>query len=97
MYQQLLTKVLGVFDIPSGPIVGMWSLMMLLGCGYSIWVTKQVSMPVAMVFSAVLTNFCAHKIARVCGSGSASAKPDDDKNIDVNGDDDDSSTDKLSK
>ena len=88
MYQQLLTKILGIFDIPSGPIIGMWSMMMLIGCGYSIWATKQVSMPVALIFSAVLTNFCAHKIARVWGSGSAPTNPDsNDKNLDVQGDD----------
>lgn len=87
MYQQILTKILGIFDIPSGPIIGMWSLMMLIGCAYSIWTTKQVSMPVAMIFSTVLTNFCAHKIARVM-SGTAPATPaQNDKNLDVQGDD----------
>jgi len=88
MYRQLLTKILGIFDIPSGPIIGMWSLMMLIGCGYSIYTTKQVSMPVAMVFSAVLTNFCAHRIANVI-NGSVPAKPDSntDKNLDCTGED----------
>lgn len=66
MYQKLLTKILGIFDIPSGPIVGLWSLVILIGCAYSIYTTKQVSAPVACIFSAVLTNFAAHKIAKVC-------------------------------
>jgi hypothetical protein len=87
MYQQFLTKILGIFDIPSGPIVGMWSLMMLVGCAYSIYSTKQVSTPVALTFSAVLTNFCAHKIARVWNGSAPTTPADDDKNIDVNGDD----------
>ena len=86
MYQQLLTKILGIFDIPSGPIVGMWSLMMLLGCGYSIWSTKQVSTPVAMIFSAVLTNFCAHKIAKVMNGSPTPALDADDTKEDDNED-----------
>lgn len=97
MYQEILTKILGIFDIPSGPIIGMWSLMMLVGCAYSIWTTKQVSMPVAMIFSAVLTNFCAHKIANVM-NGSAPIKSDNDKNLDVQGQgDNNGNTDTLSK
>jgi len=92
MYEEILTKILGIFDIPSGPIVGMWSLMMLAGCAYSIWTTKQVSTPVAMIFSAVLTNFAAHKIAKVM-NGSPAPTPDandtpnsNGKNLDVQGD-----------
>jgi hypothetical protein len=87
MYQKFLTKLLGIFDIPSGPIVGMWSLVMLIGCAYSIYITKQVSMPVAMIFSAVLTNFCAHKIANVLNGSAPAPTNNNDKNLDVQGED----------
>jgi hypothetical protein len=65
MYQKLLSKILGVFDIPSGPIVGLWSLFMLVGSAYSIYKTHEVSTAIAMMFSTVITGFAGHKIAKV--------------------------------
>jgi hypothetical protein len=84
MYDKFF-KLLGILAPPAPIIVGAWSLVMLFGCAYSIWTTKQVSMPVAMIFSAVLTNFTAHKIAHVM-NGTAPAC-NDDTNLDVQGDD----------
>jgi hypothetical protein len=91
MYQQLLTKILGIFDIPSGPIVGLWSIVMLIGCAYSIYYTKQISQPVAIIFSTIIGAFAGHKIVNVWKGSN-----NQDKNIDVNGDDNDD-TDKSSK
>lgn len=65
MYQKLLTQILGIFDIPSGPIVGLWSLVILVGCMFSILKTHEVSAPVATIFSVVITNFAAHKVVKV--------------------------------
>jgi len=98
MYQKLLTRILGIFDIPSGPIVGLWSLVMLAGCAYSIYYTKQISQPVAIIFSTIISAFAGHKIVNVWkGTGTNSNNSPDGKNIDVNGDDNDDNTDKLSK
>lgn len=65
MYQKILTKILGVFDVPSGPIIGLWSLTMLIGSAYSIYKTHEVSTAVAMMFSTVITGFAGHKIITV--------------------------------
>jgi hypothetical protein len=65
MYQKLLTRLLGIFDIPSGPIVGLWSLTILVGCIFSILKTHEVSSPVATIFSVVITNFAGHKMIKV--------------------------------
>ena len=84
MYEKVF-KYLEFLAPPAPIIVGAWSLVMLIGCGYSIYCTKQVSMPVAMIFSAVLTNFTAHKIARVMnGTAPVDNNPTD---LDVQGED----------
>ena len=77
MYDKLF-KFLGFIAPPSPIIVGTWSLAILIGCMYSIYYTKQISMPIAVIFSAVLTNFTAHKISKVING---TDKPVD-KNID---------------
>lgn len=85
MYDKFF-KYLEFLAPPAPVIVGAWSLVMLIGCGYSIYFTKQVSMPVAMIFSAVLTNFTAHKIARVM-NGQAPVDNNVPTDLDVQGDD----------
>lgn len=65
MYQKFLTKLLGIFDIPSGPIIGLWSLLMLIGSAYSIYKTHEVSTAIAMMFSTVITGFAGHKMVKV--------------------------------
>lgn len=81
MYDKFF-KLLGIVAPPAPVIVGTWSLVMLIGCAYSIFTTKQVSGPIAMIFSAVLTNFTAHKIAHVMkGTGCS----DNDSQGDDNG------------
>jgi hypothetical protein len=83
MYDKFF-KVLSILAPPAPVIVGTWSLVMLVGCAYSIYTTKQVSMPVSVIFSAVLTNFTAHKIATVM-NGTAPVD-NNDTNLDVQGD-----------
>ena len=80
MYQKFF-KVLEILAPPAPIIVGTWSIIILSGCAYSIFCTKQVSMPIAVIFSAVLTNFTAHKIANTM-NGTVPV----DKNLDVQGD-----------
>jgi hypothetical protein len=83
MYEKFF-KYLEFLAPPAPIVVGTWSIVMLIGCGYSIYCTKQVSAPVAVIFSAVLTNFTAHKIAKVMNG----PVPVDNKpNLDVQGDD----------
>ena len=95
IYPKILAKGLSVFDIPSGPIVGLWSLVFLVGCAYSIWTTKQVTQPVAIIFSTVIGAFAGHKIVNVWkGTNGGST---DDKNIDVQGDSNEDDSDKSSK
>jgi hypothetical protein len=65
IYPKLLEKILSVFDISSGPIVGLWSLVLLIGCMYSIYQTKTVTTPVAMIFSTIISAFAGHKIVKV--------------------------------
>lgn len=65
IYPKILDNVLVIFDIRSDIIVGLWSVILLLGCAYSIYKTNQVSAPVATIFSVVITNFSAHKISQV--------------------------------
>lgn len=65
IYPKILTKVFSPFDISSGIIVGLWSVVFLVGCAYSIWTTKQVTTPVAMIFSTVISAFAGHKIVQV--------------------------------
>lgn len=93
MYEKVF-KYLEFLAPPAPIIVGVWSLVMLICCVYSVYWTKQVSMPVAMIFSAVLTNFTAHKIAKVMNG--PVAVNNNTKDLDVQGDDN-GDTDKLSK
>ena len=92
MYQKFF-KYLEFLAPPAPIVVGTWSIVMLVGCAYSIYCTKQVSMPVSLIFSAVLTNFTAHKIAKVMNG---SAPVDNTTDLDVQGDDN-GNTDKPSK
>lgn len=65
IYPKILENILVIFDIKSDVIIGLWSLIILVGCAYSIFTTKQVSAPVATIFSVVITNFSAHKISQI--------------------------------
>jgi hypothetical protein len=94
IYPKVLQKVLSIFDIPSGPIVGLWSLVFLIGCAYTIWTTKQVTQPIAIIFGTVISAFAGHKIVNVWKGTDASKQ---DKNLDVQGDDNDDNSDKSSK
>ena len=85
MYDKFF-KFLGFIAPPSPIIVGTWSLVILVGCAYSIYWTKQVSMPVAVIFSAVLTNFTAHKISKVMNGPAAQDASDTENNLDCQGD-----------
>ena len=85
MYQKILTKLLGIFDIPSGPIIGLWSLVMLIGSAYSIYKTHEISTGVAMMFSTVITGFAGHKIIKVWKGTQDSSS--NETNLDVQGDD----------
>jgi hypothetical protein len=85
MYEKFF-KYLEFLAPPAPIIVGTWSLVMLIGCAYSIYCTKQISTPISLIFSAVLTNFTAHKIAKVM-SGSPATPDSNDKNLDVQGED----------
>jgi hypothetical protein len=96
IYPKLLEKALSIFDIQSDIIVGLWSLVFLVGCAYSIYTTKQVTQPVAIIFSTVISAFAGHKIVNVW-KGTNSNSSSDDKNIDVQGEDDNDNTDKSSK
>ena len=86
IYPALLAKILSCFDIPSGSIVGLWSLVLLIGCIYSIWQTKTVTTPVAMIFSTIISAFAGHKIVTVWAGKEQDNS--DDKNLDVQGDND---------
>lgn len=92
IYPNILKKVLSIFDIPSGPIVGLWSLVFLVGCAYTIWTTRQVTQPIAIIFSTVISAFAGHKIVNVW-KGTNQDKPED-KDLDIQGDDDDKGSDK---
>jgi hypothetical protein len=83
MYKKFF-KVLEILAPPAPIIVGTWSLVILTGCAYSIYLTKQVSMPIAVIFSAVLTNFTAKKIASAM-NGSVPVTPTSEKNLDIQG------------
>ncbi len=65
IYPKILEKVLGIFDVSSDRIVGTWSFVLLIGCMYSIWTTKTVTTPVAMIFSTIISAFAGHKIVKV--------------------------------
>lgn len=70
VYPKILEKVLGIFDVSSDRIVGTWSIVLLVGCMYSIWTTKTVTAPVATIFSTIIGAFAGHRIARILkGSG----------------------------
>ncbi len=71
MYEKFF-NLLGILAPPSNIIVGIWSLVILAGCAYSIFSTKQVSTPIAVIFSAVLTNFTANKISKSLNESTAS-------------------------
>ena len=93
IYPKILAKGLSVFDIPSGPIVGLWSLVFLVGCAYTIYKTREVTQPIAIIFSTVISAFAGHKIVNVW-----KGTQNQDKNIDTQGDDNDTSdTDGTSK
>jgi hypothetical protein len=96
MYQKILTKILGIFDIPSGCIIGLWSLVMLIGSAYSIYKTHEISTGVAMMFSTVITGFAGHKIAKVW-KGTDSSTDNNDTNLDVQGDKNEDDTVKPTK
>ena len=64
MYEKLF-NVLSIFDIPSDVIIGAWSLVMLIGSGYSIYKTHEISTPIACMFSTVITGFAGHRIATI--------------------------------
>lgn len=81
MYRKFLTKLLGIFDVPSGPIIGLWSLAMLIGSIYSIYKTHEVSTAIAMMFSTVITGFAGHKIITVWkGTQDQSSQGEDNGN-----------------
>lgn len=82
MYKQLLTKILGIFDIPGDIIIGIWSISILAGCMYSIVSTKQVSMPIATIFCTIITNFGAHRVATIFKNSTVKTE---DKNLDIQG------------
>ena len=87
IYPKILEKLLSVFDISSGVIVGLWSVVFLIGCAYSIYTTHQITMPVAMIFSTIISAFAGHKIVTVWkGSSQIQDKPVE-KNLDCQGDD----------
>jgi len=88
IYPKILNKIFSPFDIESRIIVGLWSVVFLVGCAYSIWTTKQVTQPVAIIFSTIISAFAGHKIVNVW-KGTSQDKPED-KNLDVQGDDNDS-------
>jgi len=93
IYPKLLEKALSIFDIPSGPIVGLWSIVFLIGCAYTIYTTRQITQPIALIFSTVISAFAGHKIVNVW-KGTQTQDKSEDKNIDVQGDDDDKGSDK---
>jgi hypothetical protein len=82
MYKKLF-KFLGFLDVPGDIIVGIWSLSILAGCMYSIISTKQVSAPIATIFCTIITNFGAHRVAKIW-KGVTPVKPVE-KNLDVQG------------
>lgn len=85
IYPKILEKVLGIFDVSSDRIVGTWSIVLLVGCMYSIWTTKTVTAPVATIFSTIIGAFAGHRIVKVWkgtdqdsqgdNNGNDSAKP----------------------
>lgn len=92
MYKKILAIILSPFDIPSDIIVGLWSIVILIGCIFSILKTHEVSAPVASIFSVIISAFAGHKIVTVWAAKNQDDV--DDKNIDVQGD---NNVDKLSK
>ena len=93
IYPKILHKILSPFDIPSGPIVGLWSLVFLVGCAYTIYTTHQITQPIAIIFSTVISAFAGHKIVNVW-KGTQNQDKNDDKDLDIQGDDDDKGSDK---
>jgi len=81
-------KWLGFLAPPSPIIVGAWSIVMLIGCAYSIYHTKQVSAPISVIFGAVLTNFTAHKIAKVMNPTVRDETNTGPKDLDIQGESD---------
>ena len=92
MYNKLF-KFLGFLDIPSNIIVGLWSIVFLIGCAYTIYTTKQITQPIAIIFSTVISAFAGHKIVNVWKGTQNQDKPED-KDLDCQGDDDDKGSDK---
>jgi hypothetical protein len=95
IYPKILEKALSIFDIKSDVIVGLWSVVFLVGCAYTIYTTRQITQPIAIIFSTVIGAFAGHKIVNVW-KGTNSSNPDA-KNVDVQGEDNDDNTDKSSK
>jgi multisubunit Na+/H+ antiporter MnhG subunit len=81
MYQKFF-KYLEFLAPPAPIVVGTWSIVLLIGCAYSIYYTKQISAPISVIFSAVLTNFTAHKIAKVMNGQAVSDQTTD---LDIQG------------
>jgi TRAP-type C4-dicarboxylate transport system permease large subunit len=85
MYKKILAIILSPFDVPSDIIVGLWSIVILIGCVFSILKTHEVSAPVASIFSVVISAFAGHKMVKVW-KGPASTSSDE-PNLDIQGDD----------
>ncbi len=90
MYQKFLSIILSPFNVPSDIIVGLWSIVILIGCIFSIIKTHEVSAPVASIFSVVISAFAGHKIVKIWKGTDSS--DDQDGQGDSNG-----NTDKSSK
>lgn len=84
IYPKLLEKALSCFDISSGNIVGLWSLVLLVGCTYSIYETKQVTGPVAGIFSTIISAFAGHKMIKVWKGTESSDDTDGQGDSNVN-------------
>jgi len=91
VYPKILNKIFSPFDISSPIIVGLWSVVFLVGCAYSIYTTKQITQPVAIIFSTVISAFAGHKIVNVWKGAQKSDLPEDKND---RGDEDDKESDK---
>jgi TRAP-type C4-dicarboxylate transport system permease large subunit len=81
IYPKILETILSIFNIKSDIIVGLWSIVILIGCVFSILKTHEVSAPVASIFSVVISAFAGHKMVKVWKG------PDSDGQGDLNGKD----------
>lgn len=80
IYPGILEKILSIFDIKSDTIVGLWSVVILIGCIFSIVKTHEVSGPVATIFSVVITNFAGHKMVKAWKAKDQDSQGDDNGN-----------------